>query len=162
MYDVHDWTEVRPLFHREHLSKSAISERLGISRPTVIMLLQLSDPPRYERTSMGSKLDAHAESIRRCSMPIRRCRPRSSLNTCALRATPGPEGAPGEAPPGVPSGPQPSSAPPICPGSSPMGTGGKRERRSRSVLEPLGLRVGDDAATLGSARRGVLLVQYES
>ncbi len=34
MYRVHDWAEVHRL-HREGLSKSAIAERLGMSRTTV-------------------------------------------------------------------------------------------------------------------------------
>ena len=63
MYDVHDWAEVRRLYHREHLSKSAIAKRLGMSRPTVIRLLELPDPPRYERRAASSKLDAHKGAI---------------------------------------------------------------------------------------------------
>jgi len=63
VYDVHDWAEVRRLHHREHLSKAAIARRLGMSRPTVIRLLELDEPPRYEREPAGSKLDAHAEAI---------------------------------------------------------------------------------------------------
>ncbi len=63
MYDVHDWTEVRRLYHREHLSKKAIARRLGMSRPTVIRLLELDDPPRYEREPAGSKLDSHKDEI---------------------------------------------------------------------------------------------------
>lgn len=63
MFDVHDWAEVRRLHHREHLSKSAIARRLGMSRPTVIRLLGLADPPRYERRPMGSKLDPFVERI---------------------------------------------------------------------------------------------------
>ena len=63
MYDVHDWAEVRRLYHREHLSKAAIARRLGMSRPTVIRLLELGEPPRYERRSTGSKLDPHKDAI---------------------------------------------------------------------------------------------------
>ncbi len=58
-----DWAEVRLLYHREHLSKTAIAKRLGMSRPTVIRLLELPDPPRYERRSSGSMLDAHTDAI---------------------------------------------------------------------------------------------------
>jgi hypothetical protein len=60
VYDVHDWTEVRRLYHREKLSKTAIARRLGMSRPTVIKLLELPDPPRYEREPAGSKNARHA------------------------------------------------------------------------------------------------------
>ena len=63
MFSVHDWAEVRRLYHREHLSKSAIARRLGMSRPTVIRLLELPHPPRYERPPAGSKLDPHKDAI---------------------------------------------------------------------------------------------------
>lgn len=32
VYDVHDWSEVRRLYFREHLGKTAIARRLGMSR----------------------------------------------------------------------------------------------------------------------------------
>lgn len=60
---MHDWAEVRRLHHREHLSKAAIARRLGMSRPTVIRLLDLAEPPRYERGLAGSKLDPHKDAI---------------------------------------------------------------------------------------------------
>jgi transposase len=63
VYDVHDWAEVHRLFEREHLSKSAIAKRLGMSRPTVIRLLGLDEPPCYQRESPGSKLDAYKHAI---------------------------------------------------------------------------------------------------
>ena len=63
MYDVRDWAEVHRLFERERLSKSAIAKRLGMSRPTVIRLLGLSEPPRYQRVSPGSKLDGYKHAI---------------------------------------------------------------------------------------------------
>jgi transposase len=63
VYDVHDWAEVHRLYQREHLSKSAIAKRLGMSRPTVIRLLELPEPPRYQRKSAGSKLDPHNDAI---------------------------------------------------------------------------------------------------
>jgi hypothetical protein len=60
---VHDWAEVHRLFERERLSKSAIAKRLGMSRPTVIRLLGLDEPPCYQRESAGSKLDAYKHAI---------------------------------------------------------------------------------------------------
>jgi transposase len=63
MYSVHDWSEVRRLHQVEKLSKSAIAERLGMSRNTVIRLLKLEDPPKYERMPAGSKLDSYADAI---------------------------------------------------------------------------------------------------
>lgn len=63
MFSVHDWAEARRLYHREHLSKSAIARRLGMSRPTVMRLLELREPPRYVRRPPGSKLDPHKDAI---------------------------------------------------------------------------------------------------
>lgn len=64
MYTVHDWAEVRRLHERDHLSKKHIAERLGMSRTTVHRLLELSEPPRYERARRPSLLDAHMDSIK--------------------------------------------------------------------------------------------------
>jgi transposase len=63
VYQVHDWAEVHRLFERERLSKSAIAKRLGMSRPTVIRLLGLQEPPCYRRAPAGSKLDAHKDAV---------------------------------------------------------------------------------------------------
>jgi transposase len=63
VYDVHDWAEVHRLYHREHLRKSTIATRLGMSRTTVIRLLELEEPPRYVREAPGSKLDEHKDAI---------------------------------------------------------------------------------------------------
>ena len=64
MYTVHDWAEVRRLHEREHLSKKHIAERLGMSRTTVHRLLELAEPPCYERPRRPSLLDSHIESIK--------------------------------------------------------------------------------------------------
>jgi transposase len=61
---VEDWAEVQRLFHRERLSKRRIAQRLGMSRTTVIRLLALPEPPRYERPRAGSLLDPHRAEIR--------------------------------------------------------------------------------------------------
>jgi len=61
---VHDWAEVHRLFEREGLSKKHISERLGMSRTTVHRLLELSEPPRYERPRRPSLLDDYVDSIK--------------------------------------------------------------------------------------------------
>ncbi len=63
MYGAKDWAEVHRLFDREDLSKMRIAERLGMSHNTVSRLLDLVEPPRYEREPTGSKLDAHKGSI---------------------------------------------------------------------------------------------------
>lgn len=58
-----DWAEVHRLFERERLNKTAIASRLGMSRPTVRRLLEMAEPPRYERATAGSKLDPHGDAI---------------------------------------------------------------------------------------------------
>ena len=58
-----DWAEVQRLFHREGLSKRHIARRLGMSRTTVIRLLALAEPPRYERQGGASLLDPHRDEI---------------------------------------------------------------------------------------------------
>ncbi|HZD23624.1 MAG TPA: IS21 family transposase [Acidimicrobiia bacterium] len=63
MYEVHDWAEVHRLFHREEWAKTRIAEKLGMSRNTVSRLLELVEPPRYERAPQGSKLDPFKGSI---------------------------------------------------------------------------------------------------
>jgi transposase len=63
MYSVHDWAEVRRLHDVEGMSKSAIAEKLSMSRNTVIRLVGLSTPPKYERAPAGSQLDPFAEQI---------------------------------------------------------------------------------------------------
>ncbi|MCI0679552.1 MAG: helix-turn-helix domain-containing protein, partial [Actinobacteria bacterium] len=60
---MHDWAEVHRLFHREGWTKTKIAEKLGMSRNTVTRLLELSEPPQYERAGQGSKLDPHKGSI---------------------------------------------------------------------------------------------------
>lgn len=63
MYSVHDWSRVRYLHQVEGLSKSAIADRLKMSRTTVIRLLSLAEPPTYERAPGGSQVDGFADAI---------------------------------------------------------------------------------------------------
>lgn len=63
MHDVKDWAEVHRLFHRERWSKTAIAEKLEMSRNTVDRLLALEGPPRYERARRGSALDRFDDDI---------------------------------------------------------------------------------------------------
>ena len=60
---MHDWAEVHRLYERERCSKTTIARRLGMSRNTVDRLLQLTEPPRYERRAQGSLLDAFKPDI---------------------------------------------------------------------------------------------------
>jgi transposase len=61
---VEDWAEVQRLFHREGLTRRAIARRLRMSRTTVIRLLALKQPPRYERAPRPSLVDPFAAEIR--------------------------------------------------------------------------------------------------
>jgi transposase len=88
VYQVRDWAEVHRLFERERLSKSAIARRLGMSRPTVIRLLGLQEPPRYRRAPTSSKLDVYKQAIAAMLDADPRCRPGSSWSTCAATAMP--------------------------------------------------------------------------
>ncbi len=53
MYSVHDWAEVRRLHDVEGMSKSAIADKLSMSRNTVARLVGLSEPPKYGRPRAG-------------------------------------------------------------------------------------------------------------
>jgi transposase len=61
---VEDWAEVQRLFHRERLTKRAIARRLHMSRTTVIRLLSLREPPRYERVRRPSLVEPFRVTIR--------------------------------------------------------------------------------------------------
>jgi hypothetical protein len=63
VYSVHDWAEVHRLHHVEGMAKEAIAAKLAMSRTTVHRLLALGEPPRYERTPAGSKLDPFKSAI---------------------------------------------------------------------------------------------------
>lgn len=63
MHKVKDWAEVHRLFHRERWSKTAIAEKLHMSRNTVDRLLSLEEPPHYERERKGSALDAFGDDL---------------------------------------------------------------------------------------------------
>jgi hypothetical protein len=62
VYDVQDWAEVRGLF-RDGWSKTAIAEKLGMSRNTVADLIARDAPPCYARPSAGSMVDRFADAI---------------------------------------------------------------------------------------------------
>lgn len=64
MIDVEDWAEIRRLHRAEGLSIKAIVRRLGVSRNTVRDALRRDVPPRYERTPVGSAVDAIEPQIR--------------------------------------------------------------------------------------------------
>jgi transposase len=56
--DVEEWAEIRRLHRAEGLSIKAIARRLGVARNTVRDALRSDEPPRYERVSTGSAVDA--------------------------------------------------------------------------------------------------------
>ena len=63
MYKMHDWAEVRRLHDREGWTKTAIAEKLGMSRNTVARLLSLEAAPHYERAPRASALDPHVDDV---------------------------------------------------------------------------------------------------
>jgi transposase len=63
VYQVQDWAEVHRFFYREGWAKTKIAETLGMSRNTVVRLLELAESPQYQREPRGSKLDPHKGSI---------------------------------------------------------------------------------------------------
>jgi hypothetical protein len=66
VYSVHDWAEVHRLHDGEGLPKSAIAKRLGMSRTTVIRLLELTEPLRYHRERQPSLLDPFKPAAAPC------------------------------------------------------------------------------------------------
>lgn len=62
MKDLEDWAAVQKVY-KQTKSKRATAGVLGIARNTVRKLLELSDPPKYQRTSYGTKIDEHKEQI---------------------------------------------------------------------------------------------------
>jgi transposase len=63
VFRVQEWAEVHRLFYRENCSKAEIASKLGMSRTTVYRLLELREPPRYERQRRPSLLDPHKAKI---------------------------------------------------------------------------------------------------
>ncbi len=64
MLSVEDWAEIRRLHRAEGLPIKAIARNLGISRNTVRAALASDGPPKYERKSTGSIVDAAEPRIR--------------------------------------------------------------------------------------------------
>ena len=64
MLSVEDWAEIRRLHRAEGLAIKEISRRLGVARNTVRAALASDGPPRYERRSVGSVVDAVEPRIR--------------------------------------------------------------------------------------------------
>jgi transposase len=61
---VEDWAEIRRLYRAEGLPIKLIARTLGVSRNTVRAAIAAEGPPRYERTSAGSAVDAFERAIR--------------------------------------------------------------------------------------------------
>lgn len=62
MKDLKDWAAVQKVY-KQTKSKRATASILGIARNTVKRLLELSEPPKYQRTVYGTKVDAYKEQI---------------------------------------------------------------------------------------------------
>ncbi|MGC5015128.1 IS21 family transposase [Streptosporangium sp. DT93] len=64
MIKVEDWAEIRRLHRAETMPIKAIARHLGISKNTVKRALAADSPPKYERPSKGSIVDAAEPQIR--------------------------------------------------------------------------------------------------
>jgi transposase len=64
LLDVEDWAEIRRLHKAEDMGVKAIARRLGVARNTVRAALRSDAPPKYERSSKGSIVDAVEPEIR--------------------------------------------------------------------------------------------------
>ena len=64
MLSVEDWAEIRRLHRAEGLAIKLIARTLGISRNTVRAAIASDGPPKYERKSAGSVVDAFEPRIR--------------------------------------------------------------------------------------------------
>lgn len=64
MIKVEDWAEIRRLHRAEGMPIKAIARRLGIARNTVRRALAATQPPKYQRPSKGSIVDAVEPQIR--------------------------------------------------------------------------------------------------
>ena len=65
LLNVEDWVQIRRLHRAEDMGVKAIARRLGVARNTVRSALRSDSPPRYERGSQGSIVDAVEPEIRR-------------------------------------------------------------------------------------------------
>ena len=59
-----DWAEIRRLHRAEGMPIKAIARRMGISKNTVKRALAAEEPPKYQRASRGSIVDAAEPQIR--------------------------------------------------------------------------------------------------
>ena len=64
MLSVEDWAEIRRLHRAEGLGIKTIAKTLGIARNTVRAALASDGPPKYQRESSGSSVDAFEDAIR--------------------------------------------------------------------------------------------------
>ncbi|OUC98905.1 IS21 family transposase [Streptosporangium minutum] len=64
MIKVEDWAEIRRLYRAEAMPIKAIARHLGISKNTVKRALAADAPPKYQRPSKGSIVDAAEPQIR--------------------------------------------------------------------------------------------------
>lgn len=62
MKNLEDWAAVQKVY-KQTKSKRSTAEILGISRNTVKKLLILNEPPKYQRTEYGTKIDKYKETI---------------------------------------------------------------------------------------------------
>ena len=63
MLGVEQWAEIRRLVLVERRSQRQVAKSLGVARDTVARAVASDTPPRYERASVGSKLDPFREWV---------------------------------------------------------------------------------------------------
>lgn len=62
MKNLEDWAAVQKVYNQTQ-SKRATAKILRIARNTVKRLIELSEPPEYQRTIYGTKIDKYKEQI---------------------------------------------------------------------------------------------------
>lgn len=63
MINVDDWAEIRRLHFAEGMGIKTIARQFGVARNTVREAVRSTDPPRYQRTGAGSRVDAVENEI---------------------------------------------------------------------------------------------------
>ena len=63
MVGVEQWAEIRRLHRVERVSIREISKRTGLHRKTIRRALAAAEPPKYSRSTGGSKLDPFKDWI---------------------------------------------------------------------------------------------------
>jgi transposase len=63
LFEVEQWAEIRRMHFVEGLTIKEIARRTGRDRKTIRRAIRCSEPPRYRRPPVASKLDPHRDQI---------------------------------------------------------------------------------------------------